>query len=119
MPAPPANVRISGQAAAPDCEADPLPVVNGPVTVSWDPVTHSHPDLGRRNVPLEVVKYEFVFEREEGEPLIFTADLPPNMTSVEIPSAFTDPGDEIKIGILVKEESGNQTAVESCFVMAE
>lgn len=117
MPAPADNVRVSGERAAEDCDANDLPSVDGdePVIISWDPITHSHPDLGRMNEPIEVVKYELVVEREEPTPLIFSLDLPPDVTEVEIPAEFIALGDEFKFEILAREASGNQTAVESCF----
>ena len=46
-------------------------------------------------------------------------DLPPDVTMVEIPGAILDLAEEFKLEVLVREESGNQTAVESCFVIVE
>ena len=37
------------------------------------------------------------------------------MTEFEVPAGLTDSGDEIKFEILVRETTGNQTAIESCF----
>ncbi|MES9971230.1 MAG: hypothetical protein ABW092_14440 [Candidatus Thiodiazotropha sp.] len=115
MPAPAAGIKLSGVPAAENCDADPLPVVTPPVVISWDPVTHSHPDMGRSGEPVEVVKYQLVVESEDPNLLIMSVELPPDVTSLEVPSEFTDLSDEFKFEILVKEESGNQTAVESCF----
>ena len=44
-----------------------------------------------------------------------SVELPPGVTEIEIPEAFIELGDEFKFEILVREDSGNQTAVESCF----
>jgi hypothetical protein len=117
LPAPPANIRVSGIPAAENCDADELPSVDGsqPVIISWDPVTLSHPELGRMGEPIEVVKYQVVVEREDPTLLIFSVDLPPGVTEVEIPARFIALGEEFKFEILVREASGNQTAVESCF----
>ncbi len=115
MPAPPDNIEVNGISIAEDCDEDPVPSVSGPVTISWDPVTESHPDLGRTGEMIEVVKYQVVVEREEPTLLIYSIDLPPEMTSISVPEEFTDLGDEFKFEILVREASGNQTAVESCF----
>jgi hypothetical protein len=117
LPAPPDNVMVSGIPAAEDCDEDPVPVVDGdePVIISWDPVTLSHPELGRTDEPIEVVKYQVVVEREEPTPLVFSVDLPPSETEIEIPAGFLALGDEFKFEILVREASDNQTAVESCF----
>jgi hypothetical protein len=119
MPGPPQNVQVSGIPAAENCDAEELPVVGAgrPVVISWDPVTHSHPDLGRTGEEIEVVKYQVVVEREEPELLVLSVDLPPTVTEFEVPSGFIALGEEFKFEILVREESGNQTAVESCFVV--
>ena len=48
-------------------------------------------------------------------PLKLTIDLPSNVTEVELPSGLAGSGEEFKVEVLVREASGNQTAVESCF----
>jgi len=113
MPAPP-NVTVSGMHVPDDCDEDPGPAVAEPY-ISWDPVLKSHPDLGRKGEPIVVVKYELVVEREEPDPLKFSIDLPPSVTSVQLPSGLAKSGEEFKVEVLVREESGNQTATESCF----
>ena len=50
LAAPPGNVQVSGEAAAANCDASPLPSVSGPVTISWDPVTQSHPTVGEHGL---------------------------------------------------------------------
>jgi hypothetical protein len=112
--APPSNVRVAGIQAAENCDAEPLPSVSEPVTISWDPVTHSHPDIGKAGA-VEVEHYQLVVEREEPTLLIFTVELPPERTKFEIPSDFIALGDAFKFEIVVKATNGNQTAVESCF----
>jgi hypothetical protein len=116
MPAPPGNITISGATAAENCDAEPLPAVDGnePVLISWAPVTQSHPEIGESG-PIEVVKYQLVVEREEPTLLIFSADLPPDVTQLEIPAGFIDLAEEFKFEIVVREATGNQTVVESCF----
>ena len=48
--------------------------------------------------------------------LVFSADLPRNVTSFEFPESFTNLADgEMKFEIVTKLTNGNQTAVESCF----
>lgn len=117
LPAPPANVAISGIAAAENCDAEPLPAVDGdePVIISWDPVTESHPEIGTPGVTIAVDKYQIVVEREEPALLVLSVDLPAQVTEFEIPSGFLELGEAFKFEIVVREESGNQTAVESCF----
>lgn len=116
MPAPADNMMVAGQMAAEDCDADELPSVEGgeSVVISWDPVNSSHPDIGEWG-DVEVVKYQAVVEREEPTLLIFSVDLPPSVTQIEVPASFIALGDEFKFEVLVREASGNQTAVESCF----
>lgn len=116
MPAPAGNVKVSGIAAAEDCDADPLPVVSQPIIISWDPVTESHPDLGRSGEEIEVDGYQLVVEQPELD-LDINVNLPPEVTELEIPSGIFDLGEVFKFEILVREESGNQTAIESCFVL--
>jgi hypothetical protein len=41
--------------------------------------------------------------------------LPPGVTSMKIPDEFIALGDGFKYEVLVREESFNQTATESCF----
>jgi len=117
MPAPPENITLSDVPAAEDCDADDLPVVDAPVIINWDPVTESHPEIGKEG-PVEVLKYQVVVEQEDLG-VVLSVDLPPTETEFEIPEGFTALGEEFKFEILVREANGNQTAVESCFVVAE
>ncbi len=111
LAAPPENVEVSGIPAAEDCDVVPLPVVSEPVVISWDPVTTSHPEIGRTG-RIKVVKYQLIVEREDDN---LSVDLPPDVTEFELPEDFTGLADEFKFEIIVREASGNQTAVESCF----
>jgi hypothetical protein len=114
MPAPASNLTLSGIPAAENCDADPLPSVSAPVTIGWDPVTQSHPTVGKSGA-VEVVMYQLIVEREDPSLLVFSVDLPPNVTEFEIPPEFTELGDEFKFELLTRSASGNQTATESCF----
>jgi hypothetical protein len=114
MPAPAPNLTVSGIPAAENCDADPLPSVSAPVTIGWDAVTQSHPTIGKSGA-VEINKYQFVVEREEPSLLVFTVDLPPEVTEFEIPEEFTELGDEFKFEVIVRSANGNQTATESCF----
>jgi hypothetical protein len=114
MPAPPEGIELNGIRAAEDCDAELLPEVSGDVIISWDPVVESHPEIGKPG-DIEVVKYEVVVEREEPTLLIFSVELPPDVTEVTVPAAFIDLADEFKFEILVQTATGNRTAVESCF----
>jgi hypothetical protein len=116
LPAPPENVEVAGQTAAEDCDATPLPSVpSGDVEISWDAVTESHPEIGEFDPLIEIVGYQVVAEREEPTLLIFSVDLPPDITTATVPASFIALGDEFKFEIVAREASGNQTVVESCF----
>ena len=115
MPGPPENVELSGVPAAEDCDATPLPAVAEPVVIRWDEVTESHPEIGTPGRRVEVEHYQVVVEREG---LVLSVELPPEVTEFEVPAALTEPGDELKFEILVRAAgTGNQTAIESCFVV--
>jgi hypothetical protein len=124
LPAPPAEIFVSGTPIDPDsvdCDEGPIPSVTEPVIVSWEAVTFSHPDIGTTGVPIEVAGYQLVVEQDvEEQELIFSVDLPPSVTEVEVPSGFIGlGGEEFDFEILVREASGNLTAIESCFAVEE
>ncbi len=116
MPAPPSDLKVSGQSFPTDCDEGPIPMASMPVMITWDPVTKSHPKIGKAG-PVKVVKYELVVEREEPTKLVLSVDLPPTAKSFEVPASFIsmDDGDGFKFEIVVREASGNQTVFESCF----
>jgi hypothetical protein len=111
LAAPPENILLSGTPAAESCDADPLPIVSAPVVIDWDPVTESHPDIGKRG-PIKVSRYQLFVEREGVK---MSLDLPPTVTEFEVPKGVTDLGKDFKFEIIVRTASGNNTAVESCF----
>ena len=116
LPAPAEGILLAGVSAAEDCDVEPLPTVSEPLGLSWDPVDTSHPELGRTNEPIELVRYQVTVEREEGDdPIVMTTELPPSITTLNIPSGLFSSGDVIKIGIQGKESSGNQTSTETCY----
>ena len=130
MPAPP-QPTVNGIPMAVQCdEEEPgydAPEVTAPVTIAWPAVTTSHPDLGSPQGSPEIVihNYQLVVETEietaAGEELevLISLILPPEVTSVEIPEGFIALSDGFKYEVLVREESFNQTATESCFLLAE
>jgi hypothetical protein len=63
LAAPVANITVSGVPAAASCDAVPLPSVSEPILIDWDPVTESHPEIGKSG-PVEIVRYQFFVERE-------------------------------------------------------
>jgi hypothetical protein len=113
LAAPPTGVALNGTAAAETCDAEPLPVVAAPVTASWEPVTSSHPTIGRSGA-VEITRYQFFVSAEARN---LGVDLPPHVTEFEIPEAFTPKGKAIKFEIIARTKTGNNTAVESCFIV--
>lgn len=109
----PGNIRVSGEPAAESCDAEPLPMVSPPVVIRWDPVTRSHPEIGKPG-PIEVSRYQLFVE---GEDVKLSLDLPPSVTQFEVPEGVTARGNEFKFEIIVRTTTGNNTAVESCFLL--
>ena len=134
MPAPPGGIELSGDPIDlddVDCDDETtIPVVTEPVTISWAPVTMSHPDPAgggagvQPPIPVTIHNYEVVVETTlevNGEEFdtVFSVVLPPNVTSMTVPAEFIAQAEEFKYEILAREESFNQTAIESCFVVEE
>jgi len=130
IPAPPVT-RLNGMTdIATECDEDeegydPLELTT-PVTISWDAVTSSHPDLGGLPVnPVDIHNYEVVVEIEleiDGEEFasVLSVILPPDQLSVTLPDDFMNQADgHVKYEVLAREASYNQTAVESCFEVEE
>jgi hypothetical protein len=113
LAAPPENILLSGVPASESCDAAVLPIVVPPVTIAWDPVNVSHPDVGARG-PVKVSLYQLFVE---GNGTSLGIDLPPTTTSFEVPAAVTSTGGTFKFEIIVRTSARNNTAVESCFVV--
>jgi len=111
LAAPPENILVSGARAAESCDAEMIPVVAPPVIIDWDPVTESHPEIGKRG-RITVSRYQLFVEREGVK---LSLDLPPNVTQFEVPVGVTSLGTSFKFEIIVRTSTGNNTAVESCF----
>jgi hypothetical protein len=102
-----------------------------PVTIAWPEVTMSHPDPAgggagvQPPVPVTIRNYEIVVEVEldlgDGEEFlsVLSIILPPGVRAMTIPVEFIALGTTFKYEVLAREESFNQTAVESCFVIVE
>jgi hypothetical protein len=125
MPAPPAGVTVNDENARPAdghaCDEEDPPTVGGDVTVSWAPVTTSHPTIGESNAAIEIIRYQVVAEWEDEDENVFVSsvdlpapDDPAEPMSVTFPAGFFRPHTEVKFEVLVREASYNQTAVESC-----
>lgn len=103
-----------------DCDDNDFVEVSPPVVIGWDPVNLTHPDLGSSG-DITIRNYEVVVETEleigdEEFTSILSVIVPPGVTEMTIPQEFIDQGDEFKYEVLAREESFNQTAIESCFV---
>ena len=133
MPAP-AEPTVNGTPMVEVCDdEDPdfieLVPVTSPVTIAWPEVTMSHPDANGAGagvqppIPVTIHNYEVVVEAEletgDGEEFVsvFSVILPPGVNSMTIPDELIDLSDEFKYEVLAREESFNQTAVESCFAV--
>ncbi|MDH3304374.1 MAG: hypothetical protein OEM92_04115 [Gammaproteobacteria bacterium] len=119
MPAPP-EPKVNGMDFDEDCEEGDPVAVSAPVVIAWDPVDSTHPDLGSpRSGAITVLNYEVVVEVEIDDDFasVLSVTLPPAVTSMTIPAEFIAQGDEFKYEVLAREESFNQTATESCFVL--
>ena len=44
--------------------------------------------------------------------------MPPTVTEFQVPNGVTDLGAEFKFEIIVRTTAGNNTAIESCFVVS-
>ena len=102
---------MAGVPTTAHCDDPVLPVVSAPVVIDWDPVTASHPTLGKPGA-VAIDRYQLFVEVDDVE---FGLNLTPDMTEFEIPQAILDVGSEFKFEIIARTESGNNTAFESCF----
>lgn len=135
MPAPP-KPTVNGQPMAEQCDEEEPGYditevsASAPVVIAWPEITMSHPDAESGGagvqppIPVNIHNYEVVVEVElevNGEEFASNIHvvLPPGETSMTIPDEFISQGDEFKYEVLAREESFNQTAVESCFVLVE
>lgn len=124
MPAPP-EPTVNGMPLGEDCDED-VPVVGAAgdaVIISWPQVTSTHPDLGDPqgvDGVITIHNYQVVVEAElEPVPAVFSVTLPPDVTSMTVPPELLAISEEFKYEVLAREESWNQTAVESCFQLAD
>ena len=115
MPAPVDNIRVSGKAAAEDCDAA-LPRVGKPVIIDWDPVKTSHPDIGKPGV-VHIQKYQVFVELETFPYSKFSLELPPHITRFAVPKELLRLGRDLEFEIIARATNHNQTAIESCFIL--
>ena len=100
------------------------------VSISWIAVTMSHNEKGTtaphgqflgKAGEVNVLHYEVVFETEdENELEIVSSNLvPSDVTEFELPEELLEISNEFKFEILVRDENGNQSAVEACFELPD
>ncbi len=130
MPAPP-EPTVNGELMAEVCDEEnpdydaTVVTAGNPVVINWPAVVISHPDLGTfPQVPVVIHNYELVVETEleiggEDFVTVFSIILPPGTMSMTVPAEFIALSDTFKYEVLAREESFNQTAVESCFVIED
>ena len=112
MPAPPGNILLNGMKAAERCGGSPV-TVKAPVKIDWDPVTRSHPEIGA-NGAVEITRYQLFVEGIETN---LSVDLPPAVTEFDVPRSVTRVDETLKFEIIARSANGNNTAVESCFLV--
>ena len=129
VPAPVGGIMVNGTSIVPDdvdCDSEEIPVVTLDIgeliSISWEAVTESHPGEGFPPImSVDIITYQVVVEVETDteQELESSVIVSSETTSVEVPTAFTDLDDDgqYKFEILAREESFNQTAVESCFIV--
>jgi len=115
LAAPVGNVTVNGLPAAEDCDAD-LPSVSDPVIIDWDPVTTSHPEIGKKGKKVTIARYQFFVEQGDVK---LAVDLPPSVTQFRVPSSITKLGGEFKFEIIARTTTSNNTAIESCYTVPE
>ena len=122
LAAPPSNVEVSGVPAAENCDDEKaFPKVSEPVSIDCDPVTESHPEIGKSG-KVEIQRYQLFVEHlgnGNGEvfPTKFGVDLPPDLTEFVVPSEIIALGGTFKFEIIARTAKLNNTAIESCFVV--
>jgi hypothetical protein len=130
IPAPPAPA-VNGVPAAQQCDDEEqgydAPVIDADeYVIAWPAVTSTHPNLGdpQNSADITIINYQVVVEAEFDLPSgdeftsVFSVTLPPGVTAMTIPEEFLDQSDSFKYEVLAREESWNQTAIESCFLTA-
>ncbi len=108
----PPQAAANGHPAVP-CDAPSLPIVASPVLIDWEPVTESHPDLGKTG-PVTISRYQFFAEQGATK---LSVDLLPGITAFEIPASMTSAGGVWKLEIIARTSTNNNTAIEACFRM--
>ncbi len=102
------NVSVAGVVYTSDSE---VPVVSAPVLIDWDPVTTSHPTVGKTG-PMEIAKYQYFVQVGDYK---LGVDLPPTVTQFQVPAELIALGSDFKLEIIATSATDNNTAVELLF----
>jgi len=115
LAAPPSDIFVNALPAAENCDAADLPSIplGEPLVIAWGAVTDSHPTIGKPG-PVEIVRYQFFVQQGAVK---LGVDLLPTVTQFEIPPAIVALGGTFKFEIIARTATGNNTAVENCFVV--
>ncbi len=106
------NITVSGIPLVNDSD---VPSVSEPVIIRWDPVTTSHPTIGKAG-PVEIAMYQFFVE---GEGFKLGVELPPTVTEFQVPSEILALGSTFKFEIIATTDTDNNTAVEHHFTLLD
>lgn len=117
IPAAPTNILVNGALLPDGCDDGSSPSVSAgsDILIDWDPVVTTHSVVGSPlgSPDIDIVLYQiFIDQGNFG----LAVDQDPSDTDLLIPAGLLRTG-LVVIEILVREESGNQTASESCFVV--
>ena len=63
---------------------------------------------------MTISRYQFFVELGSTK---LSVDLPPEVTEFEVPAAITATGGQFKFEIIARTSTGNNTAIESCFLV--
>jgi hypothetical protein len=102
-------------------EEDSVLDANEPVSIEWTRVDKPIlPGLGREPLDdVEIIGFQVIVVREDPSPLVvFSADLPADVTEVTVSPEFLQSGANYTFEVLQIDVSGNQTIAESGFETA-
>lgn len=115
MPAAPSNLRVNGLPLPTACGEGPSPSVSsdGDILIEWDPVETTHESLGspQGSPDIEIELYEVFIDQDS---FGLSVERDPENTELLIPAGTLEPGETL-VEVLVREDSHNQTASETCF----
>ncbi len=123
----PPEVLLNGGEAADDCDAQDLPTFQAgqPIAISWNEVTESHPEIGKKG-KVKIQRYQLFLEHLEDAQgnevdfnTKFSVELPPTpgLISFPVPAEIAALRGMFKYEVIARTTKLNNTAVESCFIV--